>query len=183
MEDLKITPKAKNLLIGLFITLVIGGTTYLITNQEGYNPYICEESNVVGLCWKLSNLNSDNISTRCYWNESAPRRYKKCSSGWKLYNNLSVTGNITDIPELNKVITLDIISKNLTEYKLYDYNLSNGRFERCLLLYEGKVCMEFDNKEEIDVWEKEIIEQTIRENEELENISKTLVSITNVEIN
>lgn len=66
------------------------GTTYFI--MEGDDAYYCEYTNLVGLCFKLSAVNDDGFSTRCYYNESSPTRYKNCKTGWIVYEGLNVTG-------------------------------------------------------------------------------------------
>jgi len=80
----------KQLSAGIFILLIAVGTTYFI--MEGDNAYYCEEDNLVGLCFKLSQINDDGLQTRCYYNESTPTRYKICKNGWIKYESLNVTG-------------------------------------------------------------------------------------------
>jgi len=87
MADLK---PLQALAIGLFILVATAGTTYLITDDD--SAYLCEDREIVGLCFKLSAENSDGFQTRCYYNESAPTRYKTCKSGWVPYANPDVTG-------------------------------------------------------------------------------------------
>ena len=75
---------------GIFILLAVVGTTYFVA--EGDTAYYCEDTNLVGLCFKLSQVNADGFQTRCYYNESSPTRYKNCKTGWIEYRNLNVTG-------------------------------------------------------------------------------------------
>ena len=43
-------------------------------------------------CHKLSNVNDDNLQINCYYNDTEPRRYKRCNDGW-------VRFDIKDIPK------------------------------------------------------------------------------------
>ncbi len=90
--SIKMETKEKiKLTAGIFILLVLtGGITYFVA--EGDTAYYCEDTNLVGLCFKLSKVNAAGIQTRCYYNESAPTRYKNCKTGWTLYEGLNVTG-------------------------------------------------------------------------------------------
>jgi hypothetical protein len=70
--------------IGIFIALALmSGGIYYIETSKDYKPYYCEGTDNVGLCWKLSNLNVNNLSTRCFWNMTQATVYKNCNSGWK----------------------------------------------------------------------------------------------------
>ena len=82
------------LLIGMVILLSAVGVTYYI--GEADTAYSCKEEKVT-LCWKLSKLNANNISSRCYYNISATRTYKLCRTGWNPFEDKTVTGNITEI--------------------------------------------------------------------------------------
>ncbi len=84
------TKEKTYLTIGIFILLAAVGTTYYIT--QGDNAFYCEDSNLVGLCWKLSKVNDAGIQRNCYYNESAPTRYKICTSGWIPFENASING-------------------------------------------------------------------------------------------
>ena len=75
---------------GIFILLMAVGTTYFIMEEDPV--YICEDTNLVGICFKLSKVNANGFQTRCYYNESAPTRYKICKTGWIKYENPNVTG-------------------------------------------------------------------------------------------
>lgn len=79
------TKEKIQLTAGIFILLVAVGTTYFIT--EGDDTYYCEDTNLVGLCHKLSKVNSAGLQTRCYYNESAPTRYKNCKTGWEVFTS------------------------------------------------------------------------------------------------
>ena len=88
---IKMETKEKTYLtIGIFILLAAVGTTYYIVQEDP--AFYCNDTNLVGLCWKLSNINDAGLQTRCYYNESAPTRYKNCKTGWLPYENLNVTG-------------------------------------------------------------------------------------------
>ena len=84
------TKETIKLIAGIFILLAAVGTTYYIV--EGETAYYCEDTNLVGLCFKLSQINNDGFQTRCYYNESSPTRYKNCKTGWIEYKDLNVTG-------------------------------------------------------------------------------------------
>ena len=84
------TKETIKLTVGIFILLAAVGATYFI--MEGDPAFYCEDTNLVGLCFKLSAVNDDGFQTRCYYNESAPTRYKNCKTGWIPYESLNVTG-------------------------------------------------------------------------------------------
>jgi len=86
--------KLTQLLVGMVIVLSAVGVNYFIA--EGDTAYSCEEEKVT-LCWKLSKINSNNISRNCYYNISAPRTYKLCRTGWNLFEDKTLTGDITEI--------------------------------------------------------------------------------------
>ena len=88
------TKEKIQLTVGIFILLAAVGTTYVIMEED--NPFYCEDTNLVGLCFKLSAVNDAGFQTRCYYNESAPTRYKNCKTGWIIYENLNVTGEPID---------------------------------------------------------------------------------------
>ncbi len=92
IQQLKMETKEKTYLTaGVFVLLVLtGGITYYLA--QGDTAYYCEDTNLVGLCWKLSEINDAGFQTRCYYNESAPTRYKNCKTGWIPYESLNVTG-------------------------------------------------------------------------------------------
>jgi len=91
----------KTLGIGVFIIILVSGITWTInetiTDKEGntYYPYNCIDK--VGYCFKLSKINDDGFQTRCYHNASLPRSYKKCNTGWNLFNGTQAIGNETII--------------------------------------------------------------------------------------
>lgn len=72
--------KTIQLVAGIFILLTALGTSYYLTAEDEANLYQCGD--VVGLCVKLSSANSLGMQTRCYYNESAPTKYKYCETGW-----------------------------------------------------------------------------------------------------
>lgn len=97
----------KQLLWGMVILLSAVGVTYFIA--EGDDAYFCEDKDVVSLCWKLSKLNTNNISTRCYYNPDAVRTYTICKTGWNPYKYQNVVGNLTkiDLEEESRIKQLD----------------------------------------------------------------------------
>lgn len=80
---------------GMVILLSVVGITYFIA--EGDKAYLCEDKEIVSLCWKLSKLNANDISTRCYYNPNASTTYKICKTGWIPFTDITVTGNLTKI--------------------------------------------------------------------------------------
>lgn len=82
----------KQIGIGMVILLLVSGATYYITEEldKDYDLYQCDDK--VMLCWKLSKINDNNISTRCYWNMSSSRRYKNCATGWFPSDKIEVEG-------------------------------------------------------------------------------------------
>lgn len=93
--------KAKQLTAGVFILLAAIGATYFVS--QGDTAYLCEDTELVGICWKLSNVNAEGTQTRCYYNDSTPTRYKTCKTGWNEYVG-NVTGTPIKIP--NKIIDI-----------------------------------------------------------------------------
>ena len=70
------------IIIGAFVVIsVLLGTTIIATDKI----YYCEDREIYGFCFKLSNPNADDLQTRCYYNESAPTRYKNCGTGWEVF--------------------------------------------------------------------------------------------------
>ena len=88
--------------IGIFVFLTAIGTTYYVTSDDPL--YKCDYSEMAGLCWKLSNKNSDDLQTRCYYNESTPTKYKICRTGWYRWNVDNFIGNERDIPSFEDEI-------------------------------------------------------------------------------
>jgi hypothetical protein len=100
------------LIAGMIILLALVGTTYYISNIE--QTYYCEDRNIVSMCFKLSNP-TNNISSRCYYNETIPTKYFTCNSGWKniknfpeIMNNLTITGNEIIDTSYDKTATSDM---------------------------------------------------------------------------
>lgn len=63
------------------------------------NVYVCEDLEIAMQCDDLSAINYDGLQTRCYFYSEEKQRdtYKKCSSGWKKFENeqavpINVTG-------------------------------------------------------------------------------------------
>jgi len=84
----------QNLTIGAFVLMALIGTTFIIVDTD--KAYYCEATNVVGYCNDLSKKNSDGLQTRCYYNESSPKKYKICKTGWEKFKELEVNGTIID---------------------------------------------------------------------------------------
>lgn len=117
--------ETKNIAIGMIILLLVSGTTYVITNEldKDYNLYEChkEEPAVAMLCWKLSNVNSGGLQTRCYWNMSASKRYKVCSTGWLLSDKLEIEGEETSPDILPNTEHYEIKSEWTNKQESEDY--------------------------------------------------------------
>lgn len=119
----------KYILVGMIIALVAGGGTYLIDSalDKDYDLYECyaKDPAVAMLCWKLSNPNINNISSRCYWNISSSRRYKQCSTGWIKAELIDITGEPTILPDYESFqIKYDFTDKQ--EAEDYITNLKQG---------------------------------------------------------
>lgn len=108
---------------GVLIMLGLIGSVYYIDNLE--NTYFCEDKQIVTQCYKLSIPNGE-ISTRCYYNETIPKNYYVCSSGWKLAKdslNESFLGNpIEDKSEDEQIYTAEELLEN--ESTIVDYELN-----------------------------------------------------------
>jgi len=94
MAEIEIT-KTK-LTAGIFILLAIVGTVYYVGIDD--TAYYCQDTNLVGLCWDLSQKNDLGTQTRCYYNESAPTRYKTCKIGWEKYKG-EIIGEPIDVSD------------------------------------------------------------------------------------
>ena len=104
MAEVEITPT--KLVAGIFILLVVLGTTYYVGLDD--QVYYCEDTNLVGICWKLSAVNDLGTQTRCYYNESAPTRYKNCKTGWVEYKETEFIGTpINNSMDAGLIISLD----------------------------------------------------------------------------
>lgn len=81
--------------IGIFLTIASALLIVDITPED--KIYSCEDRDLVGFCFKLSNVNDAGISTRCYYNETAPTKYKTCSSGWEIFTTGVLELNNTEV--------------------------------------------------------------------------------------
>ena len=120
------------LVAGLVILIAALGAVYYITNLD--QTYYCEDRNIVSMCFKLSAV-SNGISSRCYYNESAPNKYFTCSSGWKpikdfpgIMNNLTIEGNQTNEVGLSDLIVNGIILNDSTVNNLTSNTCSATRY-------------------------------------------------------
>ncbi len=94
---------------GMFILLAVtNGMTYYLSEDnviyylsENDTVYSCKDKNVtvVGICFELSKVNSAGLQTRCYYNESSPKKYKYCKSGWDLFEETIIGHEVNDTIE------------------------------------------------------------------------------------
>lgn len=119
MEKIKLTA-------GIFILLVVVGTTYYVTIDDPV--YFCEDTNLVGLCWKLSKINDFEMQTRCYYIESSPTRYKNCKTGWVEYNQTEFTGILLNDSKTGFDINMSSGKINV----LYEIGIIEPRITPCI---------------------------------------------------
>lgn len=98
--------------IGVFVVLALIGTVFYVS--AGDTIYECKDLGIGGICFKLSTPNN-GISTRCYYNESEPLKYKTCSSGWEIVKEQNITGEIIDISDSEDLTNVGI-KNNTYEY-------------------------------------------------------------------
>ena len=152
---------------GVFILLAIVGTTYYVGLED--NAYFCEDTNLVGLCWKLSNVNDLGFQTRCYYNESAPTRYKNCKTGWIEFIGDEFVGipiNYSEIDvdfnfEMDKVEALKSIGIGTFEIrnsscKTWNYSETYNCINWDLI--ETQYCISWDNETNSTCLEDEILQ-------------------------
>lgn len=73
--------KSKTLMeIGVFIAIASALLIPTILPED--KIYFCDDTELAGYCYKLSKQNSNDLSTRCYYNESALTNFKVCKTGW-----------------------------------------------------------------------------------------------------
>ncbi len=130
----------RNLLIGTFVVLLAIGTTWVVNEvieEDGvsYYPYECD--GVIGYCFKLSKVNENGLQTRCYYNHSSSRKYKRCDSGWTLFAGREIIGNETELETFEEKDFL-----NFTEYEITDLYCDNNSCDKlCFVIYnETKYC-------------------------------------------
>ncbi len=131
----------KKLTAGVFILLAVIGTTYYIAQDD--DAYFCENTNQVGLCWKLSKINEGGTQTRCYYNESLPTKYKNCKTGWTSFED-DFTGTIMDdttgfdiVLSQNKIDVLR--NKGIGKFEIRNQTcvIFNDTLEECLEIDNG----------------------------------------------
>lgn len=74
-------------------------------------------------CFKLSKVNEAGIQRNCYYNESEPRKYRVCSTGWNKYN-----------PEVYKTIDKNV-TINITEGEICKIVKGNNLIKECVNKY------------------------------------------------
>ncbi len=115
---------------GLFVLIAAVGTTYYISQND--NAYYCQAENTVGVCFKLSAVNSNGLQTRCYYNVSAPTKYNYCKSGWVPYKNITVTGKLINISNIYK------IQKNGDQYEIW-HKSNSFNYKQAIDKYKNDV--------------------------------------------
>ena len=81
MEDLTKTG------LGIIGFIVLASALLIVDITPDDKIYSCAEPDLVGYCFKLSNVNDAGFQTRCYYNESAPTKYKNCKTGWEIFTS------------------------------------------------------------------------------------------------
>jgi len=138
--------------IGIFVLLATVGTTYFIASEDAPLAYSCED--VVGLCFKLSAVNDDGLQTRCYYNESSPRRYKVCNSGWTSYAESEFIPNqlpteIEPAPIILNELEIKEVTKENNKYEVswcFHVDINSAITEIC----EVSLFNELPNWEEVE---------------------------------
>lgn len=106
---------------GIFVAIATIGLVWFISSEDSGNLYLCNDDgkNITGLCWKLSSPNLLNVSTRCYYNQSSPSRYKVCNTGWISFTTLEIIGNVSS--NLSEGEDLIVLYENrILEESIYD---------------------------------------------------------------
>lgn len=72
------------MIVGVFIATAISANYILSQDMidQGYRKYTCDFTEETWPCFNLSKVNKNGIQSWCYWNISAPSRYKPCKTGW-----------------------------------------------------------------------------------------------------
>ena len=128
--------KKVQLTAGIFILLLTVGTTYFVMIDDPV--YLCEDTQIVGMCFKLSKVNDFGLQTRCYYNESAPTRYKTCKTGWIEFDKTEFIGN----KEKELDINLSVESKQILEPYIYNLRLEEYSCKtgyKCYHLFSDKI--------------------------------------------
>ncbi|MFW9872063.1 MAG: hypothetical protein ACFFG0_03100 [Candidatus Thorarchaeota archaeon] len=87
---------------GTFIAVALVGITYILAHGTPY--YICYDTEppIIGQCYELTDSSIYGENVNCKYNESNPRQYKRCVSGWVLFENKTTIGNPVEIPDGNE---------------------------------------------------------------------------------
>ena len=117
--------KTQQLIAGIFIALIAGGGVYLVT--DGDTAYYCEDREIVGICDRLSKVNSNGLQTRCYYNQST-NQYKSCSSGW-IKADTQIEGESIIVPD-----GIDLNILNSKQVILQRLNITEIKGSRCKVI-------------------------------------------------
>jgi len=190
------TKEKTQLTVGIFVLLVLtGGISYFVA--QGDTAYHCEDTNLVGICWKLSNVNSQGLQTRCYYDESSSTRYKICRSGWGDFTE-EISGS-EPIPgpigidfslEMEKLDALRILGIGRFETtnqscKTWNYSESTNCLEWDVIRSQGS-CISWNNQSNNTCLRYEISEtrgvclqsKTILQKEECLEIDNSVLSLS-----
>lgn len=125
--------------IGVFITLMVSGLLFLVNPPEGYDFHECDVLEGGMYCFKLSKINDYGLQTRCYWNESAPRRYKYCSSGWVLSNRTEIEGNEIILKDFEEVIKESKFASDIEAREYFEELMLDTKSEYSIINMEKKL--------------------------------------------
>ena len=143
---------ATKLEIGIFVSIISliigGGTTYLLLSSdelpEGYAYYSCNDTGElkIGACYNITDSPTYGEDVNCKWNQSNPRNYKRCVSGWVLYKGENATGIITNLPDYIEV------NLNISNKDIYLTETNNKTiFTKCIRTSRELCTFEFINDE------------------------------------
>jgi len=133
--------------IGMILLLSLAGAGYYIADMD--NTYYCESKELVAGCFKLSTPDAET-HTRCYYNETSPKKYVYCKEGWnniKDYPDLvaNLTAEVVDLENISEEEEIEIVNK--TDITLINETKVSGDYEYWIVGVESYPDM--DSKERI----------------------------------